>query len=158
MTVLDVAQSVGRGRRRVVRIVDISQRLRQSNLLPLPRREEIPRDEVHEGAGGRRRLVMPVPPPAAPLLLQPRRGAPSERPRTLDDVGPEKGHASLARCFPRVSNEETVHWGFPNLLFKPRSDFIIYLFDQAHVVRETSATTITRKTHRKFIFCPPPPR
>ena len=89
VTVLDVAQSVGRGRRRVVGIVDISQRLRQPNLLPLPRREEIPRDEVHEGAGGRRRLVMPVPPPAAPLL-QPRRGAPSERLRTLDDVGPEK--------------------------------------------------------------------
>ena len=110
---------LGRGRRRVVRIVDISQRLRQSNLLPLPRREEIPRDEVHEGAGGGRSLVMPVPPPAAPLLLQPRRGAPSERPRTLDDVGPEKLHAPLHRsCFGwvHIHNSETIKWSLPNPL------------------------------------------
>ena len=74
---------------RVVGIVDISRSLRQSaDLLPLPRREQIPRDEVDEGRGGRR-LVVPVSPPPAPLL-QSRRGAPREGPRPLNDVGPVK--------------------------------------------------------------------
>ena len=59
-----------------------------ADLLPLPRREQIPRDEVDEGRGGRR-LVVPVSPPPAPLL-QSRRGAPREGPRPFNDVGPVK--------------------------------------------------------------------